>query len=143
MNSDSRRFPRTDRPGSGVYRGEEVSGLAFDDYRSADEQKAHHQQEKRGFWRGLLGILRGPAREEDLLEKARAALAHDPTLETDHIHLSVERAELRVGGSVTSRWMKEQVTDCLLKVPGIKSIQNELLVRPRHNRLPQEGPLAI
>jgi hypothetical protein len=144
MDSESRSFPRTDRPGSGIYRGGEPAGLAFDDYRSADEQKARRHPGK-GFWQGLLNMVKVwfPLREEKLLEKAHAALARDPTLETDRILLSVERGELKASGSVSSRWMREQVADCLLKIPGVASLRNELALRPRRAPLPQEGPLAI
>lgn len=144
--SQNRRFPRTDRPGSGLYRGESPPGVAFDDYRATDEYKIHHRHEyeKKGFWRGMLSFLRlaGPSSEERSVRRAQEAIARDPTLEIDHVKISAHGDTLTVSGSVPTRWMKERITDCLLNITGLSSINNELYIRAEHTKLPQEGSLS-
>lgn len=144
MNEEKRRFPRTDRPGSGIYQGEPSPAIAFDDYRAADEHELHRRRE-RGLWRSLRNFLKlgpFPPENDQLLRKARSALARDSTLEAGHVSLSARNGILTVSGSVPTRWMKEKVSHCLLGLEGVRSVENELAVRPERNKLPQEGSIT-
>lgn len=145
MSEEKRRFPRTDRPGSGIYRGEPSPGVAFDDYRAADEHKIHRRRERSGLWRSLRDFLKFgpfPLESDRLLRRARSALARDPTLELDHVHVSAADGIVCLSGSVPTRWMKERISDCLLGMGGVSSIRNDLEVRPKRYKLPQEGELS-
>jgi hypothetical protein len=145
MNEEKRRFPRTDRPGSGIYQGESSPGVAFDDYRASDETEIHHRHSRRGAWRGFLDFLLSglfPLANDQIVAKAEAALARDPTLDTSHVRIWADGGTVTVKGSVPTRWMKERISDYLLELAGVSSIQNELQVKPEHNKLPQEGSIT-
>lgn len=145
MNQENRRFPRTDRPGSGIYRGEESHGVAFDDYRSADEQEIQHRRERPGPWRAILDFFVAalfPLANDQMVSKAETSLARDPALDLSRVHFSADAGAVIVRGSVPTRWMKERISDQLLDMKGIHSIRNELEVRPEHPKLPQEGSLT-
>jgi hypothetical protein len=145
MSEDKRRFTRTDRPGSGLYQGEASPGVVFDDYRAADEHEIHHRREHRNFWRGIKEFFFSslyPLANDQIVEKAKAALAHDPTLDTNHVHVSAEEGTVTVKGNVPTHWMKERISDCLLNLSGVSSIRNELQIRPERSKLPQEGTIT-
>jgi hypothetical protein len=146
--SGSRKIPRTDRPGSGAYRGPVKKGLAFDDFRASDEHEARTRHEKISLWEKFSRWLRLPkavvfSRSPDnTLLAAAQALTHEPTVETSRIKLTVRGRELLVTGSVTNRWMKKKVGELLAELPGDIKVKNDLEIRPEHPRLPQEGALS-
>lgn len=146
--SGSRKIPRRDRPGSGAYRGPAKKGLAFDDFRASDEHEAQTRHEKPSLWEKFARWLRLPKsvifsrRPNDILMAAAHALSHEPTVDTSRIKLAVRGQELRLKGTVPSRWMKKRVSELLEDLPGGTVVKNELEIRPEHSRLPQEGALS-
>lgn len=143
MNS-KRRFPRTDRPGSGIYEGNPSPGVAFDDYRAADEHEIHHRPGKKSLWKSLLDFLKYgpfPLDDSELEKSAKAAIARDPTLETGQVKIFALEGILHVSGSVPTHWMKERISDCLLEVDRVTEIRNDLEIKSMRNKLPQEGEL--
>ncbi|MGZ3693375.1 MAG: BON domain-containing protein [Bdellovibrionota bacterium] len=96
-----------------------------DDPRQADldpknqrpgEEPEHHSQE--------------PIHHTDEQVRARIMelLSQDPNIDISEIELGVHLGEVKITGTVSSRWMKQKVVSDIAEISGVRDVDNQLQV---------------
>ncbi|MBX9468501.1 MAG: BON domain-containing protein [Rhizobium sp.] len=91
-----------------------------------DEVAARRREMDGHRGKGPRGYRRSDAR---ILEDVNDRLADDPAIDASDIEVTVEDAEVTLGGHVTDRWEKRRAEDCVDRVSGVTHVQNNLRIR--------------
>jgi osmotically-inducible protein OsmY len=68
--------------------------------------------------------------DEVTVEYCCRALAEDPTIELDRVHIGVKEGAVTIHGDVDHEYQRKIIADRLTGLPGVRTISNELGVRP-------------
>jgi osmotically-inducible protein OsmY len=68
--------------------------------------------------------------DEVTVEYCCRALAEDPTIELDRIHIGVKDGTVTIHGDVDQDYQRKIISDHLTGLPGVQAITDELVVRP-------------
>jgi osmotically-inducible protein OsmY len=76
--------------------------------------------------------------DEELRKKVIAALMYDPNIDLNEIEVAVQMGDVKLTGTVASRWMKQKVLADIAEISGVKDIDNQLQVdRPPEREFAQ------
>ncbi len=67
--------------------------------------------------------------DASITTKVKAAIFDDPTLKVFEIHVNTNKDVVQLSGFVNSRPMISRASDVAGKVAGVRSVQNDLVVR--------------